>query len=482
MIVFWIILALIVLLLAVILVRTAMFKPKVQPSVEHEKLSVNQEKAISNLQQLIRCRTVSNPDHSLEDADEFKKLVSLLPKLYPHVFAACDYQELPERELLFHWKGKKSGPDAEAAVLMAHYDVVAVDEKAWTHDPFAAEIKDGILWGRGTLDTKVTFNGVLTAADELIAQGFQPEEDIYMAFSGQEEINGPGATMAVDYFKKNNIKLSMVVDEGGAVVDNVFPGVSTPCALVGTAEKGMINMEYTAKSAGGHASAPKPHSPVAALAEAVSKVENNPMKPYISGPVTQMFNTLGRESTFLYRMIFANLWLFKGVLAKLTKKTGGDLNALMRTTVAFTMMNGSRQPNVIPPEAKVVSNIRINPNDSIQSVTEHIKTVINDPSITVSAHTDKFEPSPISTTECDGWKRVVNAIKGTWDNCLVSPYLMVQCSDSRHYRDISDKVYRFCGYGITAEERLTIHGNDEHIRLEEVGHNLEFYERLIRQC
>lgn len=211
------------------------------------------------------------------------------------------------------------------------------------------------------------------------------------------------------------------------------------------------------------------------------KVEGHPFKSHVTKPVAEMFDTLGRESTFVYRMIFANLWCFKGVLDMICKKSGGELNALMRTTVAFTQMQGSKAPNVIPPSASMLSNIRINPADSIEGVKNYIGGVIGDDRIKLT-ESSAMEPSRISRTDCEGWERVVNAVEGTWPGCIVAPYLMVQCSDSRHYGRISDKVYRFSAMDLTAEERHTIHGNNERIRLETVGKATEFFIRVMRQC
>lgn len=475
----WIILAAIVIFLAVILIRAAMFKPKDSGKREYEPVEFDRDATVKALAELVRCRTVSYDDHSLEDDAEFEKLIGKLPELYPNVVKTCPMRRMDDRGLLFHWKGSKG--DGKPSVLMAHYDVVPVEEENWTHPAFDAEIVDGIMWGRGTLDTKVTFNGVLSAAENLIKQGFTPENDIYFAFSGGEEVNGRGAINIVDYFKENNIELEMVVDEGGAVVEDAFPGVSEPCGLIGIAEKGLINLEYRNASGGGHASAPKPHTPVGRLSIACTKVEAHPFKMHLTKPALEMFDTLGRRSTFLYRIIFANLWCFSGVLNTMGKKSGGEFNALMRTTVAFTQMSGSKAPNVIPPSVSMVSNIRLNPADSVDSAVEYIRSVINDPDVklTVGEH---MEPSPISRTDCVGWERVVNAVSGTWQGCVVAPYLMVQCSDSRHYGDISDRVYRFSAMDLTAEERSTIHGNDEHIRLETAQRAVEFYIRVMKQC
>ena len=473
----YVILALIAVFFAVVLVRTLNFKPKAQPPVSQEEVTFDKDAAIDALGQLIRCKTISYNDHSLEDDGEFEKLISLLPQLYPNVFKVCSFDQLPDRGLLFKWPGKQSG---DPAIMMAHYDVVPVNEENWDQPPFEAIIEDECMWGRGTLDTKGTFNGVLSAANHLIGQGFQPEHDVYFAFSGGEEVNGKGAPNIVDWFEKQGITPAMVVDEGGAVVENVFPGVKQPCGLIGIAEKGMMNAQFKAVSAGGHASAPKPHTPVGVLAKACTRIEGHPFKAHIEGPAAQMFDTLGRHSTFLYRMIFANMWCFGWVIDLLGRMSGGEMNALVRTTVAFTQMEGSSARNVIPPEAKMVANMRLNPADSVASALEYLKKTVNDPAVEVTA-LESFEPSRISRTDCEGWEKVSAAVSETWPGCIVAPYLMVQCSDSRHYGRISDRVYRFSAMDLTAAERATIHGNNEKVRLEGICRAVEFYIRLMKK-
>ena len=472
-----IILYILLVLLVVILARTLMFTPPKAEEKTFEDIEQDREASIRNLSELIRCKTVSYEDPSLEDDAEFEKLITLLPTLYPNVWKTCPLKRFEGRGLLFHWQGKTPG---EPAVLMAHYDVVPVEEENWRKPAFEAIVEDGVMWGRGTLDTKVTFNGILSGAENLIKQGFQPEHDIYFAFSGGEEVNGPGAENIVQYFKEQGVELKLVLDEGGAVVEDVFPGVKGQCALIGIAEKGLMNLEFSISGAGGHASAPAPHTPVGKLSMACAKVEHNPFKMHFTKPVLEMFDTLGRHSSFLYRMIFANLWAFGWVLNGLTKKTGGELNALVRTTVAFTQMKGSKAPNVIPPSASMVANLRLNPADSVQGAIDYIKKVIGAEDIQLK-NLHSMEPSRISRTDCEGWEIVANAVSGTWKGCLVSPYLMVQCSDSRHYGEISDKVYRFSAMDMTAEERHSIHGNDERIRLECILRAVEFFMRVMKQ-
>ena len=473
-----VILGLVLVFLAVLVLRALMFNPKPQPQLDAEPIDFDKDAAVSALQQLVRCKTVSNVDPALEDDAEFEKLINLLPELYPHIVKACTFTRFPDRGLLFHWQGKAHD---KPSVMMAHYDVVPVQEDMWEKPPFAAILEDGVLWGRGTLDTKVTLNGALSAANYLVQKEFVPEQDIYFAFSGGEEVNGKGAENIVNYFAQQGIVPALVVDEGGAVVENVFPGVNVPCGMIGIAEKGMINVRYTVRSGGGHASAPLPKSPVTDLAIACRKVVDNPFPMHLTPPVAALFDTLGRQSSFVYKLIFANLWCFKPILNLICISSGGEMNALRRTTTAFTMMECSSARNVIPAKASIVSNMRLNPQDTVESAVEYLRKTVNDPSVEIEV-LEGNDPSRISQVDCDSYRKVAAAVSATWDGCITSPYLMVQCSDSRHYGAISDKVYRFSAMDLTKEERGTIHGNNERIRVETIHRAVEFYIRLLRQC
>ena len=157
------------------------------------------------------------------------------------------------------------------------------------------------------------------------------------------------------------------------------------------------------------------------------------------------------------------------------------MNALLRTTVAFTQMEGSAARNVIPTEAKMVANMRLNPMDSVESALSYLRKTVGNNAVEVTA-LESFEPSRISETNCPAWDSVASAVAETWRGCIVSPYLMVQCSDSRHYGRICDHVYRFSAIDLTAQERSTIHGNNERIRLDCAFRAVEFFIRLMGKC
>ncbi len=468
----------VILFLGIVLVRAARFRPGKEACIEADPIFFDRERAIFSLQALIRCKTISRSDSAAEDESEFTKLLSLLSELYPLVFQTCSVQQFPERGLLLRWQGTDH---RSPVVLMAHYDVVPADEGQWDKPAFEGIIEDGILWGRGALDTKVTVNGILCAAEQLIKDGFCPHSDFYFAFSGSEEINGNGAKHIVDYFIQQGIQPAMVLDEGGAVVENVFPGVKSPCALIGIGEKGMMNVEYSVLSNGGHASAPPVETPVSILSRACLRVLKHPSKMRINEPAAKLFDTLGRHSTFLYRIVFANLWCFRLLLDLICRFSGGELNALVRTTTAFTQMEGSNARNVLPTQARLISNMRLAPGDTAVDAQRHLKKAVADHRVNIQV-LEAFEASPVSVTDCDAYRMLSATAAQTWPGCIVSPYLMVQCSDARHYGRLSDRVYRFCPMELTADERKTIHGNNERIRLDAICKTVEFYIRLMKQC
>lgn len=469
-------LALLIIWLAVILVRAIMFQPYSQPDTLPGKVHVNREKIISDMQEMIRCRTISHSDDSLTDFAEFERFRRVLEERFPLIHQYATRLLIGKTGVLYCIKGEKS--DAPN-VCMAHYDVVPVDETGWEKPPFDAVIEDDIMWGRGTLDTKGTLCGVMEAAEQLLAEGFRPMQDLYLAFSGDEEVSGESCPAMVSWFEEHGIRPAMVVDEGGAVVENTFPGVAGECALIGVAEKGFVNLELTLKSKGGHASTPPVHTVAGKLAEAMVAIEKHPFKSRMTPPVAEMFDILGRHSTFGYKLLFANLWCFQPFLNVICKMSGGELNAMLRTTCALTRMQGSDAFNVLPSSASVGMNLRLLGEDTVESAIAYLKKIIKNDEISFYVETG-MNPSECSDSNCEQWELLKRVIHTTWPDALVSPYLMIACSDSRHYCRITDKVYRFSAMKLSAEERSMIHGHNERIPLDTLVKTVEFYVRLMR--
>ena len=474
----WILLAALAAFIAVLLIRAAVFQPAKKAPVAQASYPVDEAAATARFQELIRFRTISHMDESLEDAEEFTKLQTYLTTAYPNVTATCPREIIGRRGMLYRWAGKSSD---KPSVLMAHYDVVPVEEAEWQEPPFSGTIKDGELWGRGTLDTKGTMHGILEAAELLIAQGFQPENDVYFAFGGDEEIFGGDAPAIVAELQKRGIQPAFVLDEGGAIVENVFPGVKKPAAVIGIAEKGAICVDVIAKGKGGHASAPPASQAMGRLGRALHRLETKAMPFTLTKPALEMFDVMGRESTFLFKLIFANLWCFSPVLNLICKKSGGELNALVRTTCALTKAQGSKAYNVLPTQVTAGVNLRLICGDTIEDAMARMGKIIGDDSISLEFVSGE-NASRISQTGDEAWNRLDEAISAAYPGVIVSPYLMLAGSDSRHYSKICDHVFRFSGMPLSKEQRGLIHNANERIPLSLIKGTVTFFAAVLERC
>lgn len=471
-----IILLLLVVLVAVLVFRANSFKAVDNGPRQAQPVQVNGERARKNLSTLVKYETVSNADFDKTDKEVFAAYRRKLKELYPQVTAHSEYRELGNTAMLFKIKGKS---DAQPSVLMSHYDVVPVEEDRWENPPFCGEIIDGVLWGRGTLDTKITMVGIMEAMEDLLATGFVPENDIYLSFSGDEEVAGISAPAVVDWLESQGVKPALVIDEGGAVVDGVFPGVDKPIAVIGIGEKGMCEVEFTATSQGGHSSTPPKHTSLGKLAQTIVNLENKPFKAQVTPPVAGLFNKVGPYTPFVLRLVFANMWLFKGLICKLASKLGGEINAMMRTTTAATMAQGSKQGNVLPNVSTARVNVRLLNNVSADQALEYFRGLC-EKDVTCQ-FTVKQDASPYASTDSLAWQKVEKAVGDTWRDAIVSPYLMIAGSDSRHFSRICRDVYKFSAMALSKEERGLIHNDNERIPVEKIDQCVEFFHRLINQ-
>ncbi len=463
------------LLMGVMLFRAWRFRPPAPSAAAGEDIPLDAQAAVAHLQGMLRCRTVSAPEERREE--EFEKFRALLPEYYPLVFSRCTLERVHTTGLLLRWPG--GSPEAPA-VLLAHYDVVPADAQAWEKPPFAGILEKGVLWGRGALDMKNQLCAILEAMEYLLSTSFTPAHDVYLALSGEEEIMGPTAPAIRDLFVERHISPAFVLDEGGDIMEGFFPGAPVPCAMVGIGEKGAVNLHFVARSTGGHASVPTADNPLPRLCRAMERLRRHPF-PQRSTPALELLvDTMGPYCGLSTRLLLANRRLLRPLYFRWLRNTGGILGASSRTTFALTRAQGSSAGNVIPAQASMFANLRLLWGDTLSSVTARLEKIIADPSIEIVPSLCS-EPQPDSLLT-QGWDILREAITATWPQAVVTPYLMVASTDSRHWREICPNVYRFSAKEVTGEEKSTVHGNNERIRVVNTANAAKFFVRLMGRC
>jgi carboxypeptidase PM20D1 len=456
--------------------RVARFRPpEVTPSPA-DLDGLDADAAAARLAELVRIPTVSSREPGEVDAAAFATFRERLRELYPATHRALDREVLGDGALLYRWR---SGTDLPPLVLMAHYDVVPVAGQEWSRDPFSGLVEDGVVHGRGAIDDKGALVAILEAVESLVVVGSTPARDVHLFFGNDEEVAGIGARLAVEALTARGIRPWAVLDEGGAVVSGVFPGVPGPTAVVGLAEKGLLDVELVTTDAGGHASAPVRGGAPARLARAILRIEDDPFPARLHDVVLGMVDALGRHAPLGHRVLFAHARYLRPLLATVLSRAGREADALVRTTVAITQLQGSSAANVLATRASAHANIRIALGETVQSTVDRLRRVVDDPSVELRVVSGN-DPSPVSRADNEAFAQLCAAIRSVYPDAAVAPYVMVQASDSRHFSQACDSVYRFMPFDLTREELAALHAADERISVAALHRGAGFYRHLLR--
>jgi len=468
-------------LAGVILVRAVTFPSRQLQVGPAQAIAIDRDRAVKRLSAAIRFKTISFQEPKEASAQEFARLHVFLAKSFPRIHQQLTKETVNGHSLLYTWNGKDA--HLKPMLLMGHMDVVPVDsptERQWTHPPFAGEIADGYLWGRGTMDDKVSVLGILEAVEYLLSAGFQPQRTIYLAFGHDEEIGGHnGAAKIAELLRSRGVELEYVLDEGMNVVDGIIPGIAAPAALIGIAEKGYLSLELSVETAGGHSSIPPIDTAIGIISRALQRLEAVPFLARLSGPTRRMLEFLGPEMAWPQRLALANLWLLDPLVRK--QLAASTLtNAIIRTTLAPTLFNAGMTEYSLPTQARAVVNLRIVPGDTIAGVTEHVRQTINDPRVKIAALPIRVEPSAVSDIEAASFSVIHRTIRQAIPEVLVAPALLVAGTDSRHYAPLTKNIYRFLPITLRPDDARRYHGINERISLQDYERCVRFYAQLIR--
>ena len=463
---------LLLLLLAASLVRTLLVPRKksgYEPAPDPERALSYAEK----LSAMVRQETVSVPGE--DQREKFLAFHRVLEQLFPLVHEKLEKVEI-DGNLLFFWKGKSS---TRPLVLMSHQDVVPA-EGEWLKPPFSGEISGGKVWGRGASDTKCSVMAFFQAAEELLQAGYIPENDVYLSSSCTEEWSGGGCPKLVNELKRRGVRPWLVCDEGGGIIREPIGGIPGNFAMIGVFEKGKADVRFTASSEGGHASAPKPHSPIARLADFIHDVETHDVfRRKMPKEVAGMFETLAPYASFPLRWVFSNLWLFRPVLLRVLPVISAQAGAMIRTTIAFTMQTGSDACNVLPQKATVSANMRFIPHQGMEESLALIRKRAEKYGLEteVLQAADYTVPADIHG---EAFRLVRRIVGETFPGCPASPYVMTGVTDARFYQEICDNVVRFAPVVYGPEQMKGMHGLNENIEISCLPGAVDFYRNLIR--
>ena len=465
-----------------LLFNTLTFKSKQIAYPPIESIGIN-DSAIYRLSQAIQIKTISTENPAEFDSTQFEQLSNFLTISYPLVANHLTKTTINSYSYLYKWAGLN--PQLKPAILVAHSDVVPVPEEdlsEWNAAPFSGEIKDGVIWGRGTMDDKVSIIGILEAVEHLLEKGHTPQRTIYLAFGHDEEIGGKnGAMSIVQFMKDEGIQAEFVMDEGFAITRGLVPGVLTDVALIGTAEKGFASLTLSIELNGGHSSMPNSETAIKVIANAITNLENNPFPAKITAPVQQFLEYVGPEMRFQEKLVFANSGLFSSIIAGIYQQTGSG-NAVVQTTMVPTVFNAGIKDNVIPSNASATINFRILPGSSIETVIARTKSIIDDDRIHISLKDFLSEPSRVSSTESEGYAIINRSIKEIYPDVITVPNLVIAATDGRYYEALCDNVYRFLPIHLNQDNITAMHGKNEHITVEEFEDAVRFYVQLIKNC
>lgn len=476
-------LALALAMLALVLAARALVAPSRQPEpAAPASVAVDAGAAVARLAEALRLRTLSHTDRRRIDRAPFEAFIEWLEASYPRAHETLQRERVGGHSLLYTWRG--SAPGAPSILLMAHYDVVPVDDSTledWTHPPFDGTVADGHVWGRGALDDKASLVAIMEAVEALLARGFAPRGTVYLAFGHDEEVGGrEGAARIASLLEEREVRLAAVLDEGSAILSGLLP-VPFPVAAIGVAEKGYVSLELAARGAGGHGSMPPPLTAAGRIARAVDRVQSDPFEASLTGPTRALFEHLAPELSLGRRLVMNNLWLFEPLLLR-SLASSSATNAAVRTTTAPTMLSGSPKDNILPDRASAVINFRILPGDSVAKVKQRVTRLVDDEEVAVTVH-DEFgaEPSPVSAVDSARFRTVAAAARALDDDIVVVPMLVVGATDSRHLQSVARDVYRFIPVRLTPELIATIHGTDERIAIADHLGMIRFYATLLER-
>ena len=475
-------LAIIIILIAFLFLRTLSFRRRSSSIQAIPVIGIEDDQIAQHLSEVIQIRSISKVDASDADQQPFVTIRDWIEKTYPILSSKLERVVINKYSLLFKWVGTES--KLAPVLFNAHMDVVQVDAETmeeWDEDPFGGKISAGYVWGRGTLDMKNQLVAILDTIEGLLKESYTPKRTIYVALGHDEEIMGThGSKEIVEHLKSKGIKLAAVLDEGGLISQGMIEGIDEPIGLVGITEKGYLTLKLTAQGDPGHSSTPPRQTAVGVVARAVALLDDHPMTARLDF-IIPMLSNFGHLLPFDQQLVIANSWLFGPILLQRFSKIT-QMNAMIRTTHAATIIEGGIKDNILPAAATATVNCRLIPGDSVQDVIDHFTKVIGDPRVQISIDEENggWGASIVSPIDIPAYLSLDLVIRQVFNNISVAPFAFLAATDSRYYAPICKSIFKFSPILVNQKDRSSIHGINERVSTAGLGKMVVFFTRLIK--
>lgn len=437
-------------------------------------------RCIEHLAGMVRFETLSKAVTAEMDFAPFHAFHAYLEESYPLCHRTLQREIVGPAGLLYCWKG--SGESSRLPLLLAaHQDVVpAGDLSRWEHPPFAGVVADGWLYGRGANDDKSVIMAHLEAIEALLAEGFVPGGDVYLAYGFNEEVGGgdgssAGAICAL--LQERGVRLGCVIDEGAGPALAADGSMEGPVVQVLLGEKGYADFEISIEDKGGHSMAPGKRSILAELGQIAVDLHANPFPYRLTETVQAEFACKAEKMRDKeHSALFADLDRhFEEALPFID--ADAHLACKFHTTMALTMSGASAQANILPTKAYMVVNCRLLEGDSLASVQRRIEELVAGRAQVKLLKGN--EPSPVSRRDSHAFACLRAVYQEMDPRVLVAPGIVSGGTDAKYYYPICDSVYR-CG-GFPGGYDGGVHNFNEKLMVKDAGKGAEFFARLLKK-
>ena len=435
---------------------------------------------VAKLSCMINCKTVFTRGD--ENKAEFERFYAVLSQLFPHLTEKAERLTFGGGCFFYIIRGK----DAKKNILlMSHHDVVEGSD-GWETDPFAATVKDGYLFGRGTIDTKTPLFAELQAAEELLAEGYDFEGiNLYIGSSNNEEVCGDGMVLATAYFKENGIRFDTVLDEGGAITCGQIPGVSCKSAVVAVHEKSRhvyrCSAKIDPKGHGGFGGASD--NAAERLCRFIAEISEKKGKIFKGKFYPEVRATFERHAPYMslpMRILFTNIDIFAPVIKKIMMGIPAA-SAMLSTSVSFTTVaaGDARDPQLRAKIAEATMFLRCIREEDLYAGLEKIRMVAEKYGVLIEeVERDFCKPTDF---EGEAFKTVEALLHENFPDVAVVPFLLTAGTDARRFTDVADNILRFAPIDLSKKQFSTIHGDNEHIGIKNIGECVVFYKDFIQR-